>query len=119
MAALIEEEGLDEDGHPVKHLIPRRRRQKRKRKQTKNTTQEDRDNDDEDGDFSSSGSGDESTSASDSNGSDSMIPNDEVCFALLLSISYSPGFLPRLLTCSLRKQGPVPNEPNQPPACNK
>ena len=37
MAALIEEEGLDEDGHPVKHLIPRRRRQKRKRKQTKNT----------------------------------------------------------------------------------
>jgi hypothetical protein len=40
MAALIEEEGLDEDGHPMKHQIPRHRRQKRKRKRTKNTTQE-------------------------------------------------------------------------------
>ena len=118
MAALIEREGLDEDGHPVKCLIPCCH-QKRKHKQTKKTTQKDRDDDDEDSDFLSSGSGDESSSESNSNGSDGMIPNDKVFSALLLPISYSPGFLPRLLICSLQKQGPAPNQPNQPHACNK
>lgn len=93
MAALIKEEGLDKDGHPMKCLIPCHHHQKCKCKQTKKTTQEDRDDDDDDSDFLSSGFGDESSSESDSNRSDNMILNDEVCSTLLLPISYSPGFL--------------------------
>ncbi|KAF8234454.1 hypothetical protein L208DRAFT_1376953 [Tricholoma matsutake] len=84
MAALIKEEGLDKDGHPMKCLIPCHHHQKCKCKQTKKTIQEDRDDDDDDSDFLSSGFGDESSSESDSNRSDNMILNDEIADMLPL-----------------------------------
>jgi len=76
MAALIEEEGLDEDGQQKKQSNPRRIR-KRKRKQTK-TTPDAGNGDNEDSDFLTSGSADESSSESGSDGSEGVIPNEEV-----------------------------------------
>lgn len=78
MAALIEEE-LDNDGLPEKHQNGQRKR-KRKRKQAKKVVPGEGEDDDEGSDFLSSGSGDSDSdgSESDSNGSDGMIPNDEV-----------------------------------------
>ncbi|KAF8513509.1 hypothetical protein JB92DRAFT_3116283 [Gautieria morchelliformis] len=75
MAALIEEEGLDEDGRPMKHGSLHRQ-QKRKRKPAKKIAQEeDKDEDDDkDGDFSDSSSGDESSSESESDIAD-MLPS--------------------------------------------
>ncbi|KAF8493819.1 hypothetical protein JB92DRAFT_3127182 [Gautieria morchelliformis] len=103
MAALIEEEGLDEDGRPMKHGNLHRQ-QKRKRKPAKKITQEeDKDeDDDEDGNFSDSSSGDESSSECESDVSHNMIPNHEASVSLHLPIPYSPA-CPRLLTCSHRK----------------
>jgi hypothetical protein len=93
MAALIEEEGLDENGLPEKRRSAHRQR-KRKRKQVKKVVQGEDEDDDEDSEFLSSGSGDsdESGSESDSNGSDGMIRNDEVYSSLLLFILCSPCF---------------------------
>jgi hypothetical protein len=87
MAALIEEEALSYDGLPEKYPQGQRKR-KRKRKQAKKVVPgEVRDNaSDEDSDFS--GSGDSDGSESDSNGSDGMIPNDEVSFSLLVLIEF-------------------------------
>ncbi|KAF8472426.1 hypothetical protein JB92DRAFT_1915932 [Gautieria morchelliformis] len=78
MTALIEKEGLDEDGRPMKHLNLHRQ-QKRKRKQPKKTMQEEveDEDDDEDRDFSDSSSGDVLSSESESNVSDNTIPNHE------------------------------------------
>ncbi|KAF8484171.1 hypothetical protein JB92DRAFT_2837085 [Gautieria morchelliformis] len=68
MAALIEKEGLDEDGRPTKRPNLHRQ-QKRKRKQPKKTMQEEveDEDDDEDRDFSDSSSGDVLSSESKSN----------------------------------------------------
>jgi hypothetical protein len=81
MAALIKEEGLDEDGRPMKHRNLRQQ-QKRKRKQTKKVPQEDNEDDSKDGEFSDSSSDDGSSSGSESDESDNTISNDEVCFSL-------------------------------------
>jgi hypothetical protein len=94
MAALIEEEGLDEDGLPMKRRnLHRQQKRKRKHKQVKKVSQDDTEDDNEDGDFldSSSGqSGDESSSEDKSDVSDiRIISNDEVrsrCIYLLYSI---------------------------------
>jgi hypothetical protein len=93
MAALIEEEGLNEDGLPEKRRSAHRQH-KRKCKQVKKVVQGEDKDDDEDSEFLSSGSGDsdESGSESDSNGSDGMIPNDKVYSSLLLFIPCSPCF---------------------------
>jgi hypothetical protein len=84
MAALIEEEGLDEDGEPKKHLNPHRRPRKRKRKQAKKSTEEAGNDDSEDSDFLTVtlDSNGESTSESGSDGLEGMIPTDEVCSSL-------------------------------------
>ncbi|KAF8509847.1 hypothetical protein JB92DRAFT_3119562 [Gautieria morchelliformis] len=84
MVALIEEEGLDEDGRPMKHRTLHRQ-QKCKRKQVKKIIQEEDtdEDDDEDGDFSDSSSGDEPSSESESDVSDDMIPNHEIADMLL------------------------------------
>jgi hypothetical protein len=116
MAALIEEEGLDEDGRPVKRQNLRRQ-QKRKRRQAKKIVPHEgevievQEEDDEDGNFSNPTSSDESSSESESNGSDN-ISNDEVRSSICLPIPDSSTSA-RLLTCYRRKQFPVPSEPNQ------
>ncbi|KAF8532244.1 hypothetical protein JB92DRAFT_3104010 [Gautieria morchelliformis] len=83
MAAFIEE-GLDEDGRPMKRRTLHHQ-QKRKCKQVERIMQEeDKDeDDDEDGDFSDSSSGDEPSSESKSDVSDNMIPNHEIADMLL------------------------------------
>jgi hypothetical protein len=111
MAALIEEEALDEDGRPKKQSNPRRLR-KRKRKQAKKTTQK-ADDSDEDSNFLTSSSSEETTSESGSDKAEGVIPNDEVDSSLpfLQPISYTVAFC-RLLTCSLRRRHPALHEPN-------
>jgi hypothetical protein len=80
MAALIEEEGLDEDGQQRKQSNTRHlRKRKRKHKQAKKMLDAD-DNDDEDSDFLTSGSGDESSAESGADESEGVIPNEEVSF---------------------------------------
>ena len=82
MAALIEEEGLDEDGQPKKQQNPRR---PCKHKQVKKAMQEPGDGgSDNDSDFLSSSAGDELSSKSSSDGSEGSIPNDEVSSSLPL-----------------------------------
>jgi hypothetical protein len=121
MAALIEEEGLDKDGLPEKCWNAYCQcKHKHKHKQVKKAVQGEDDDDDEDSEFASSGSGDsdESGSESDSNGSDDIIPNDEVYSSLLFFILLSPWFF-RLLTCSPQKRRHVPSERNQQRAHNR
>ncbi|KAF8510013.1 hypothetical protein JB92DRAFT_3119314 [Gautieria morchelliformis] len=79
MAALIEEEGLDEDGRPMK-CGNLHRQQKRKHKPAKKIAQEEDkdDDDDEDGEFSDSSSGDKSSLESESDVSHHMIPGHEI-----------------------------------------
>ena len=86
MVALIEEEGLDENGLPRKHQSAHHQR-KCKRKQGKNRGVQG-EGEDEDSDFlsSSSGNSDSDGSESDLNGSDGMIPNDEVYPSLCIEI---------------------------------
>ncbi|KAF8493327.1 hypothetical protein JB92DRAFT_2835197 [Gautieria morchelliformis] len=88
MAALIEEEGLDEDGRPIKYRTLHHQ-QKHKCKQVKKIMQEeDKDeDDDEDGDFSDSSSGDKPSSESESDVSDNMIPNHKVHFSYIYQIA--------------------------------
>jgi hypothetical protein len=88
MAALIEEEGLDEDGNPIKRRTSFQCKSKQKLKQHKSTATvgDDADEDKDDGDFSASDSG-QSHSFSKSDDSDvEMLSNDEVC-TLWLSAS--------------------------------
>jgi hypothetical protein len=119
MAALIKEEGLDEDGHPTKHRNLHCQ-QKCKCKQAKRTTQEDNEDDNEDGNFPDSSSGDESSSESKSDVSDNRISNNEVHFSLHIPSPYSHLLFPhRLLTCSHQRQHPVPNKLNRRRAHNK
>ncbi|KAF8225491.1 hypothetical protein L208DRAFT_1380606 [Tricholoma matsutake] len=88
MVALIEEEGLDKDGLPEKRRSAHCQH-KCKCKQAKKVVQGEDDNDNEDSEFLSSGSGDldESGSESDLNGSDGMIPNDEIADMLPLKMA--------------------------------
>jgi hypothetical protein len=81
MAALIEEEGLDEDGRPTKQQnLHRPRKHKCTGKQAKKAIQEAGSDDSEDGDFLTSGSdsGSASESESGSDGLEVIIPTDEV-----------------------------------------
>ncbi|KAM6503723.1 hypothetical protein JOM56_000666 [Amanita muscaria] len=84
MAALIEEENLDEDGKPIKHRTSSHRKSKRKRKPRKSTggttAGDDADEDKDDGDYSASDSGGQLVSSSESDGDSDveMLSNDEL-----------------------------------------
>ncbi|KAM6491951.1 hypothetical protein JOM56_012589 [Amanita muscaria] len=81
MAALIEEENLDEDGKPTKRRTSSRRKSKRKLKPRKSTAAaDDAVEDKEDGDYSASDSGGQLDSSSESvGGSDvEIVSNNEV-----------------------------------------
>jgi hypothetical protein len=80
MAALIEEEGLYEDGFPEKHQSAHCQC-KCKFKQVKKVVQGEDEDDDEDSVFLSSGS------ESNLNGSDSMIPNEPSPLLFILCLS--------------------------------
>ncbi|KAH9989387.1 hypothetical protein BJV74DRAFT_878163 [Russula compacta] len=82
MAALIKEEWLDEDGHPLK-CQTLHRQQKHKHKQTKKITQPPDKDEDNDDNFLDSSSGDESSPESESDVY--LIPNDEIKSALASS----------------------------------
>ncbi|KAM6491683.1 hypothetical protein JOM56_012845 [Amanita muscaria] len=84
MAALIEEENLDEDGKPTKRRTSSRRKSKRKLKPPKSTAAagptNDADEDKDDGDYSASDSGGQLNSSSESVGESDVeiVSNDEL-----------------------------------------
>jgi hypothetical protein len=82
MAAFIEEEGLDEDGCPMK-CRNLHHQQKHKCKQTKKVIQEDNEDNNKDSDFSDSSLGDGSSIELVSDMSNDRISNDKVSFSLL------------------------------------
>ncbi|KAM6489484.1 hypothetical protein JOM56_012659 [Amanita muscaria] len=89
MAALIEEENLDEDGKPTKRRTSSRRKSKRKLKPPKSTAAagptNDADEDKDDGDYSASDSGGQLNSSSESVGESDVeiVSNDEVRIGLV------------------------------------
>ncbi|KAM6489621.1 hypothetical protein JOM56_014943 [Amanita muscaria] len=95
MAALIEEENLDEDGKPTKCRTSSRRKSKRKVKSRKSTAAStivigDEDEDKDDGNYSASDSGDQSDSTSESDHGESdveMVSNDEVCIDMAYNLT--------------------------------
>ena len=113
MAALIKE-GLDSGSHPKKHSNPHcQQKHKCKCKQAKKITQEEEE-DLDNSNFLDSGSSDDnsSSSGSKSDGSNGMIPNDEVRVSLLLLVLYSPSFSMQIADMLPSKQHPVPNKSN-------
>jgi hypothetical protein len=91
IAELIAEEGLDEDGNPIKCHTSSQSKSKQKLKQHKSTATigDDADEDKDDGDFSASDSGQSHSSSRLGDSSDvEMLSNNKVC-TLWLSVSTS------------------------------
>jgi hypothetical protein len=88
MVVFIEEEGLDEDGLPMKCQKPHHQ-QKCKCKQAKKVTQDNNEDNNND-EFLDSSSGNASSLESESNMSDSRISNNEVHFSLHIPTPCSP-----------------------------
>lgn len=89
MAALIEEEGLDEDGKPVKHYTSSHQKSKWKLKLHKSTAVgDDADKNKDDGDYSGSDSDGQLdfSSESDNDSDVQLVSNDEVCTQFIIHI---------------------------------
>ena len=115
MAALIQEEQLDEDGQPTKVGAKRRRHQAKRKAKKKPPIVSNLDEADDDNDeaFSASDSDQISSESSQSESSDTeTVSNDEVCNVTVMLFTSSNSYHSLPTSCP-RKWFPSPAAPNQ------